>query len=287
MKILFWNCAGTKSDHYGHMSEATTLLPATGADVIVIGEVHKGYRRVMRDEGSRHRNHVPGRWQHYSIIKPDKALGTYLPGRSGDPANQKRYLVLVRTGIACNAFYVPSGAPRPAVVIDLVQGQGSIFRIMAIHAPSVSSTYKPQAKAIQTALGNIQDLGQDIRSRLPNLILGDVNINTQNNAQTTGFMTYRTLPQVASIDAYYRPLIPANPTHRKPSGAWNTLDWALVPNASPADAYSIQNYNMPEDLEPDMMDTDDDDPMDVDQSYRGIGALTQKSDHMAILVTTP
>lgn len=251
MKIVFWNTARGSSmisERLDLVMENCIALAHGRPELIVLCEGQKGTRKQIRNKGG-----LPG----YSLVKPGKLFGG---GYGGDTT--LRYVIFARDNVPCVAWYCQTGNARPAVHITV-----NHFPLLVIHAPSVTTTVKPQRLALKEAL--ITPHGE------PAVVFGDFNVDAFNKPMRTQFVNLlsedlRTLfDEDSRFIARYDDRNPTRPSSGK------ALDWALV-NQKYTSSVKVSV----------MKDTSTRNEMDdsSDDDFVPEIISTGKSDHEAILI---
>lgn len=251
MKIVFWNTArgsDFNSERFEMILENCIALAYCRPELIVLCELLKTSRKKMRAKGG-----LPG----YSFVWPFKAMGGYTD------QNTLRYAILARDDMNCSAFYISTNTDRPALHITI-----NGFTFMAIHAPSVTSTVKPQVAALKWGLAT--------PLKRPAVIFGDLNVDARNSGMRSS-MVRRLSSEWNSFFNTTGQLVPKydRKVYSRPKSG-KTLDWALV---DPSFTSKVKVSVMATD---DSSDDSWDASSDDDFVPRVIS--TGKSDHEAILI---
>jgi hypothetical protein len=181
-------------------------------------------------------------------------------GKASPPLSSQRQ-VLGPQRVSGGPGAVKTEKDRPALAIRLIYSNG-IYELMAIHAPSVSYTFKPQAAAISSAL--------TAWSFSPHVIFGDFNVNARNSTSRAAFINAIR----SDWTEKYSAVCSGRSTHQKGS----ELDWALkAASFGGTVKVSVVNCGAAKTLAQIGGSKDDGDYMPTD-------SWSKKSDHEAILI---
>lgn len=229
-KVIFWNIQrqGGGVHPIGAEELSTDLFGLTqefGPDVVVLCEGLKGLHKAM----VQHREIPPG----YVSPKVNKTKGTY---KDGDTL---RYVMMHRSTINVSGYLVATGVDRPAMILTW-----GGHCVMALHAPSVTSSTVPQTdqmKDAYTAWATDTAIFGHPPALTPHLIVGDLNMDASlSNKRNTLLAKF-----LGTSLAGWGIRRPSKHTHRnRDSGIYDTtLDWALCAPGINATVEAITGEN--------------------------------------------
>lgn len=272
-KIIFWNVqrAGSpkdvKSEAWDNLVENLIGLSAFKPEMIVLCEGLKGLQKSLRLAK------IPG----YDVVKPLKDLGGYKDD------NTLRYVVFKRSAdVGCKPYLVDTGDPRPTIAVKLTVGHAT-YNLLAIHAPSVTATHKPQSEALAFSLKTLADKHYD----LPSVIFGDFNVDAKDDKKRDAFKHHVSTQSVNGFNLNFEPAYSKEPT-RPASG--KILDWALKDQKYSVDVSVVKLAEAPANMKRKWGNNnnninnkdEEDDP--TDPPYNPMVDSLIKSDHEAIAI---
>lgn len=249
--ILFWNIAGAgavagEDDLPGSLSK---LAADHNPDCVVICEMRKL---------SSYDKRTSMRFNNYSYLKPVRYQPAGGPVSYYKDDDAKRLYVYTRNA-GVSARMISTGQTRPALVISL-----NGVHIMVVHAPSVSSTSKPQAQTFK----NGHDMAGDAHIPI-SAIFGDLNVDAQSPARIRSLQSHLSGHTIQA----WQHLKTGELTHKGTS----ELDWALThPSFNP----TITAIN-PAAAKPRPLHT----LRDSDEWAGDDSAVNKHSDHMAVMLS--
>jgi hypothetical protein len=259
-KIIFWNIArlGKGKKPVGAEELNADLEGLTGThnpEVVVICEGLKGLRKAMKQN-----QELPSGYHAPKFIKTH---GNY------QDVNTLRYVVFAR--VNCSCYLIGTGNDRPALVICF-GGQC----VMALHAPSVTSSTTPQTDQMKSAYATVTQLvntGKIGNAVNPCLIFGDLNMNLR-DGQKQGKIRAKLMGTGLQ---HFSIADPGVPTHRnQQSGLYDTtLDWALE---APGTNATVSVIEAAEEMSLEWNSDDDDDFVPQFEN-------TKNPDHKPILIS--
>jgi|GEM_PF-2273492 len=215
-KIIFWNIQRAGGDILSEVTDdLRDDLEALGSnhnpDIIILCEGVGDLQDNMVGN-----NCIP---TSYSIEMVDSTYGDYTR------TTTLRYIVMRRNNIQCSCYLIDGNhSSRPALLICL---GNECF--LAMHAPSVTSTTKPQTEQMRFAHDRVRKLIRNNRLPLqhaPRMIFGDLNVNIRDQRKINSFRHHI---QGSKISTFHM-VDPGVGTHRNKNTRKydTTLDWAYA-----------------------------------------------------------